>query len=238
LQQIRDTLASPRIHVSKQARKKKHRQRPAAAADSDTPRRTVRVVLETLEVARAHDGFLRGKPEPALLIAAYRTNGAASASLVGRLLIRAKVASQMPCSVALGEQELRYDARFAVTERMLLLAFAIEEDSGDVQALYTALEVPEQILLYTALDAVPAPRTLGDWAREEPAAPAAPAAPAVEVLLSSTRLEVLAGSDEYISASAFSVAVQARSSEVWRLPFVSSDTRNDWTLVLRVQVIA
>jgi hypothetical protein len=196
----------------------------------------VRLTVEALEVARGHDGFLRGKPEPVLLIAAFRTNGARPVSLVGRLLVRAQVKSEMPCSVDLGEQELRYDARFAVTERILVLALAVEEDSGKgVQALYTALETPEQILLYTALDAVPAPRNLGDWARTECTAPAAPA---VEVLLASRCLEELAGSDEYISASAFSVSTQARTEEVWRLPFVSRDERNDWTLVVRMHVVA
>ncbi len=222
--------------MSKQPRKKKHRQRPAAAADSDTPRRTLRLTVETLEVARGHDGFLRGKPEPALLIGAYRTNGASPVSLVGRLLVRAELKSDMPCSVDLGEQELHYDARFAVTERIVVLAFAVEEDSGEgVQALYTALETPAQILLYNGLDSVPAPRSLSDWAREECAAPAAPA---VEVLLASANLEELAGSDEYIAASAFSVSTQARTDEVWRLPFVARDERNDWTLVLRMHVVA
>ena len=228
--------AWPRITVSKQPRTKKHRRRPAASADADTPRRTVRLTLDTLEVARGHDGFLRGKPEPALLIGLYRANAPAPASLVGRLLVRAELNSEMPCSVALGQQALHYDARFAVTERILVLAFAVEEDSGDgVQALYRALEAPEQILLYAALDAVPAPRSLSDWSREECTAPTAAA---VEVLLATANLKDLAGSDDYISTSAFSVATQARTDEVWRLPFIAGDARNDWTLVLRMQVVA
>ena len=89
--------------------------------------------------------------------------------------------------------------------------------------------------MYAALDSVPAPRTLDDWAREECAAPAAPA---VEVLLASTHLNELAGSDEYIAASAFCVSTQALTNEVWRLPFIARDERNDWTLVLRMQVLA
>ncbi len=220
--------------MSKQPRKKKHRQRPIAVADSDTPRRSIRLTVETLEVARGHDGFLRGKPEPVLLIAAYRANGLAPALLVGRILVRAEVKSDMPCNVALGEQQLHYDARFAVTERIVVLVIAVEEDSGDgVQALYTALETPEQLLLYSAGDSVPAPRSLSDWAGNDCSAPAAPT---VEVLSASTRLEELASSDKYISAAAFSVSTQARTDEVWRLPFVSRDARNDWTLVLRMHV--
>jgi len=111
-------------------KRKKPRSKPASAADSDTPRRRVRLSLQALEVARGHDGFLRGEPEPALLIAAYRTNGALPASLVGRLLVRARLKNEIPCSVSLGEHELHYDARFALAERILLLALALEENSG------------------------------------------------------------------------------------------------------------
>lgn len=160
-------------------------------------------------------------------------NGAAPVSLVGRLLLRSKLNSEIPC-VVLGAEELRYDARFADTERLVVLALAAEENSGHgVQALYTALEIPEHILLYSALDSTPSPRTLSEWSGQEWAAPAAPA---VEVLLRGHSIAALAGSDEYIAASAFSVSPHARCNELWRLPFVAPDQRNDWTLVLRLRV--
>lgn len=215
---------------------KKHPARPPFARDYDTPRRTVQLTLESLEIARGYDGPLRGKPEPALLVAAYRTNGPAHASLVGRLLVRAELTSDLPCNVSLGEQEIRYDARFAVTERVLVLVLAVEEDSGKgIQALYTACETPEQWSLYNASEPVPAPRNLDEWARDDCVAPAAPP---VEVLVSAGTAEQLARSDDYISASALSVSTQTRSDEVWRLPFVSRSGRNDWTLVLRMRVVA
>jgi len=215
---------------------KKHPARSALARDYDTPRRTVQLTLESLEIARGYDGVGRGKPEPVLLVAAYRTNGPAHASLVGRLLVRAELTCDMPCNLPLSEQEIRYDARFAVTERVLVLVLAVEEDSGKgVQSLYAACETPEQLSLYNASEPVPAPRGLDEWARDDCVAPAAPP---VEVLLSTCTAEQLARSDDYISASAFSVSTQARSDEVWRLPFVSRNARNDWTLVLRMRVIA
>ena len=214
--------------------KKKHRPKPAAAADGDTPRRTLRVALETLEIARGHDGFLRGKPEPALLVAAYRVGGTAPSCLVGRLLVRAQLKSEIPCSVELGQSEVHYDARFGVAERVVVLALAIEEDSGDgVQALYTAFETPEQLMLYDTLEAEPVPRSLDEWSRTDCAAPLARP---VEVLLGAASLERLATSDDYISASAFSVTANARCDDVWRLPFVARDSRNDWTLVLRLHI--
>ena len=215
--------------------KKRRRPGPRAAGDSDTPRRTVRLSLQSLEVARGHDGFLRGKPEPVLLVAAYRTGGKQAASLVGRLLLRARLAGPIPCNTPLVQQELHYDARFAPTESIVVLALAIEENSGQgVQALYAALETPGRFVLYDARVPVPVPRALEEWGGVECAAPAAQP---VEVLLGDASLEQWAGSDEYIAAAALSVSTQARSDEVWRLPFIARDARNDWTLIVRLRVV-
>ena len=219
--------------VKQPRKRKKPRFKAVSAADSDAPRRKLRMSLEALEVARGHDGLLRGRPEPTLLIAAYRTNGVLPASLVGRQLVRARLNGDIPCSVALAQPELRYDARFAPTERILILAFAVEEDSGEaVQALYAAFEAPSQLLLYSPLEAVPSPLALDEWARNECAAPSAAN---VEVLFDGAHFEQIDGSDQFISASAFSVSTQLRADEAWRLPFVARDQRNDWTLILRMR---
>jgi len=221
--------------VSKQPRtKKKRRPRAPTAGDHDTPRRTARLTLEALEIARGHDGLLRGKPEPALLVALYRTNGPLPASLVGRLLLRAPLNGELPCKVQFVGRELRYDARFAVAERILVVALAIEEDSGrGVEALYAALETPEQFLLYAASEAVPSPLGLDEWSRGECRAPAACA---VEILLGGENCENVADSDKLIAAAAFSVPSQAQADDAWRVPFVSRDRRNDWTLLVRMRV--
>lgn len=219
--------------MSKRAHPKK-RPRPRPTRVADASRRTFRLSPESLEIAQGYDGVLCGKPEPALLIAAYRTCGAQTASLVGRLLVRAEVRRDAPCGVQLGQQELRYSAHFGAAERIALLAFAVEEDSGvGVQALYAAFEKPEQVLLYDALESEPMPRALDEWAR---AACAAPAARAVEVLVGPASAEQLATDDDFVSAAAFSVGTHTHCDDVWRLPFVSRDARNDWTLVLRARV--
>jgi len=192
------------------------------------------VVLETLEVARGHDGFLRGKPEPALLVAAYRTNGALPVSLVGRLLLRARLEKSIPCSVELGARELRYDARFGALERLLLLVFAVEENGGEgVAALYAAFDDPTQLLIYDASELVPNPLALEEWAKSECPAPLARP---IELLLAGESLEKTTSSDQFIAASAVSVLACARSDEAWRFPFVARDARNDWTLLLRLRI--
>lgn len=215
---------------------KRRRKKPRAAqpASGEPPRRSVRLVLQTLEVARGHDGFLRGKPEPALLVAVYRTDGAHPASLVGRLLLRAQVKSGMPCSVELGARELRYEARFATTERLLALVLSVEENTGDgVAALYTLFENPAKLLIYNAGESVPSPLSLEEWAKRECRAPTAHA---IEVLRDGGSLEELAESDQFIAASAFTVGAHARSNEDWRMQFVARDERNDWTLLVRMRV--
>jgi len=221
--------------VSKRPQKKKKtRPKPSSPADSDMPRRRARVILETLEVTRGHDGFLRGKPEPVLLVAAYRTNGVLPASLVSRLLLRARIEQDMPCRVELAQRELRYDARFADEERLLLLVFAVEENGGEgVASLYAAFENPGQLLIYDASEAIPNPRTLEEWAKSECSAPCARP---IEVLLAGSALAEVTDSDQFIAASAFSVFAQARSDEAWRLPFLARDARNDWTLLLRMRI--
>jgi len=180
---------------------------------------------------------LRGKPEPALLIAAYRTNGALPAALVGRLLVRARLTNEIPCSVSLGEHELHYDARFAVAERILLLALALEENNGrGVAALYAAFESPGQLLLYDASESVPSPLTVDEWARTARSTASAPSVRPVEVMLAGVALDEIAASDQFISASALSIATLGRADESWRLSFVGRDERNDWTLLLRTRV--
>jgi len=221
--------------VSKRPRtRKKPQPKVVSAGDSDTPRRSARLTLETLEVARGHDGFLRGKPEPALLVAAYRTNGVLPAALVGRLSVRAQVEGGMPCSVELGQRELRYDARFAASERLVVLVLAMEENGGEgVAALYAAFENPRQLLLYEARESIPSPRALEEWAQGECHAPSARP---IELLLAGDALEKIADSDQFIAACAFSAPAHPRCDEAWRLPFVGRDARNDWTLLLRMRI--
>jgi len=221
--------------VSKRPRiSKKPRPKAAAATDSDTPRRRLRLALETLEVTRGHDGFLRGKPEPVVLVAMYRTNGSLPATLVGRSLVRVRLTRDMPCSVELGVRELSYDARFAATERIVVLAFALEENGGQgVATLYAAFETPERLLIYDATEPVPSPNTLNEWADCQCRAPSARA---IEVLLSGAPVEQSTGSDQFISACAFSVKSQDRADESWRMPFVARDARNDWTLLMTMRV--
>src|SRR5688572_25110651 len=93
-------------------------------------RRQLIVRVESLEITRGHDGLLRGKPEPVLLLAVYRMAEVGGAMLVGRLLRRMRVEQAPPCVLDVPSAELRYDTRLRGNERFALLLLAVEEDDG------------------------------------------------------------------------------------------------------------
>ncbi len=196
-------------------------------------RRSLLITIESLEVVRGHDGFLRGKPEPVMMVAAYRALPS-SVSLVGRLLLKPRLVRDPPCKLVLEGVELRYDTRPRELERFVLLALAVEQDSGEgVTALYETLEVPQALALWSLGEEVPAPRALGEWA---PSVNAAPDAQPIELLVNARHAREVSASDDYISACALSLPIGERHDELWRLPFADEDGGNDWTATLRVQV--
>ncbi len=197
------------------------------------PRRTLHVQIESLEVTRGHDGFLRGKPEPVMMLAAYRAQPSA-ASLVGRVLLKPRLVRDPPCKLVLEGVELRYDTHPRELERFVLLALAVEQDSGEgVTALYESLEAAQDLALWSMGEDVPAPRALGEWS---PATIAAPDAQPIELLVATRHAREVSESDDYISACALALPVGERHDELWRLPFADSDGGNDWTATLRVRV--
>jgi hypothetical protein len=140
----------------------------------------------------------------------------------------------MPCSIQLVESELRYEARVSAAERLVMLAFAVEENNGHgMAALYAAFENPGQLLLYNASESVPSPLTLEDWATSSCSPPAARS---IETLLDGESIEKLSDSDQFISACAFNLSAHAKCDDTWRLPFLGRDERNDWTLLARMRV--
>lgn len=179
---------------------------------------------------------MRGKPEPALLLAAYRLEPGAAlgASLVGRVLHRSKVGQAPPCVLPVDGAELRYDTRLRGEERFVLLGLALEEDSGaGVAALYARLETPDALQLWSLAEAVPAPRPLREWAG---ALSLAPQGAPVELLVEERHARELSSGDEFVSACAVCVTAHDRQDELWRLPFSDGGARNQWTATVRVRI--
>ncbi|HVJ14277.1 MAG TPA: hypothetical protein VM686_02505 [Polyangiaceae bacterium] len=215
--------------MGKRRRSKKQR---ASVQPEAARRRHLIASLESLEITRGHDGLMRGKPEPVLLLAAYRVS--AAVALVGRVLCRAKMGKAPPCVLPLEGAELRYDTRLRGEERFLLLMVAVEEDSGEgVAALYAKLEAPDAFALWSLSEPVPAPRSLGEWTA---VLSAAPEAVPIELMVEQRHARELGSGDDFVSACAICVTAGDRQDEAWRLPFTDLEGRNQWTATVRVRI--
>jgi hypothetical protein len=193
-------------------------------------RRSLLASVEQVEITRGRDGLLRGKPEPVLLLAAYRL---APVAIVARTLLRLKVGQAPPCVLPVRGAELRYETRLRGEERFVLLALALEEDSGDgVNALYGRLEAPDGFAVWSLSEAVPAPRQLAEWAGS---VSLSPQGVPIELLVEERQARELGGGDDFVSACAVCVSAD-RQDEVWRLPFADAQGGNQWTATVRLRI--
>lgn len=193
-------------------------------------RRATRLSLELaiprLEMARGHDGLLRGEPEPVLLLGVFYTDGESLRPL-GRTHVRFSPRGVYPLVVA-------PDAAGTIAapvipsappherERLVVLAIAVEEDGGeDVARLYAALENGGTFAAWARDEVEPLPRPLSDAFAE----------PVTRVYLLEDGRDLRAGctSDELIGAAVVTFPV-ARGRQEFRVPFASE--RNDWLAVL------
>jgi hypothetical protein len=215
-------------------RARTHQQTTAAAcAGRWATRVAAEVTLKSLELARGHDGGLRGAPDPVLLFAAYAVPADGEPLLLARALERVKCARGCPQHVELERTVLRAAAPREQADRLLLVVLALEEDAGtDVAELYGALERPEQFTIFPPGPRVPEAVTLEELLHVAPVEP--PRAEPVCVLRRGVDLAELRG-DDWIGAALLRVRpTRGAEARLWRVPFVSGDGRNDWTAVLRV----
>ena len=196
-------------------------------------RRNLVLTLESLEIIVGSDGLFRGKPEPVIVVAAYRV-GNAELALVGRASCRADVRGTAPVVCSLGNQALRYDSRMQPGERYVILATALELDAGrGLAALQARLEQTDAIALWSLGDSVPAPSSLVDFAARTFRAPEAAA---VELLVGSQSAAEIVLGDDLVSSCAFALDGLQRHDEAWRLAFADAARRNVWCASLRAQV--
>jgi len=188
----------------------------------------IRIELRQLELAKGHDGFLRGSPEPVLLVGAYLLEED-RVRVLDRSICRVATPNRFPCSVAPKEPELI--ARwidYKRPARVALLLLALEEDGGgDVERIYAALERHADIAVWPWDEPVPAPRALHELDLGQLR---------VNVMVEGIDLNQSCASDEWVDAAA--IVLQSRSPQVLtrRVHLVSPDRRNDWTAELGLYV--
>lgn len=190
----------------------------------------LRVDIPSLEVARGHDGFLRGRPEPVVVLGVY-VAGTSSVQLIEREVFRFEVATPFP-SVARKRagRALECSVRYAGGEpASVFVAVALEQDgAGDVQRIYGQLEQCREISLYRS-DSDPEPASLTDLAADptwrDPAT--------VQLLVGGRVSRDECASDKFIGAVAWSLET-GRLGGLFRLHFLADDHRNDWTALAKV----
>jgi hypothetical protein len=183
--------------------------------------------LESLDIAAGHDGVLRGLPEPAIVFAAYISNGQ-RAGLLGRALHRFRPSSGFPCVVpAEPRPSVEGVLRQFAGLHFVALAIALEEDGGrDIQQLYAATERPDDISLWRQHDAGVHAVQLAEirpdaseWSTPQRA----------ELFVDRRDGSSMCRSDEWIGCAAWAVPLVARRDATFRAHFRAADGRNDWT---------
>lgn len=217
-------------------RKKKKKGRRKSGSGGGSFGRRFRPILGSVEFASGHDGFLRGKPEPVIILAAFAISERQT-SLIGRALRRVPVHEPYPSvtEITLIKERELFDVPVPEEyKRVLLMGLAIEEDGGrDVSELYGSLEVPETIASWSLGDAMPQPVTLGEAGVGDLSIP--PKALAVHLIRDGVYLSETCSSDDWIGAAVVVLDVEQSRRQQWRFPFVSKDGRNDWTCVLETR---
>lgn len=193
----------------------------------------VELRVEQLELARGHDGLLRGAPEPTLVVAVYAATRH-EVRLVGRYLYRFDRPGAFPCKVSTAEPSA--ESCIVVVEhasRIVLLALAIEEDSGrGLQSVYAELDRGDTIVVWAPDQRDALPTHLHEL---DPRIMAPDLGHRVHVLVDGRELSRQAAGDDWVDAVVLHGA-PAIVSRRHRLRFCTPDGRNDWTAELRLSM--
>lgn len=195
------------------------------------------VDLTSLEMAMGHDGFFRGEPEPVVLFSAFHVATQAAAPIarsLGRELVRFAPEGRYPLTVAPPSRAvLRAPLRGSDRDRIIVLAFALEEDNGDdVTRLYTHLTDSTKLRLWDEGAPEPAPASIIELAARPLSTP--PEASRMNALDESADLRDACTGDKFVGSGALILSPH-RSEDRFRLRFVSHDQRNDWTAIFTVR---
>jgi hypothetical protein len=193
--------------------------------------------VDKLEIARGHDGLLRGPPDPVLAIAIY-VGDPSTFRLLGRSLHRFHPRGSFPATVAPDTELLPSGAIDVSTSfRYVAVAVALEEDGGvDVQRIYGALEHHRMLSVWAPDRAEPEPFSLVTL--PDTAAWTVPAE--VDLVIDGVSASSSCASDKFIGAVCWTmqpraeVPTSAYRASVYRLPFLSADRRNDWTALVAI----
>ena len=202
---------------------------------SPLARSRIRINFEHLELAKGHDGFMRGKPEPTLILGVYLIEGSRLRLLARTIMHFGTITKRFPCTIKRFNSLLpnRYyehqsGAHFAV------LAMAIEEDRGDdVQHLYAILDRAHALTVWSPEAVMPAPMHLHELPLDDESwwSPHR-----VHVMVDGQTVGERCEGDDWVDAALTIISTEIQQTRGHRMHFRSGDDRNDWTAELSVTV--
>jgi hypothetical protein len=186
--------------------------------------------LESLEMARGHDGPLRGAPEAAVILAILGCS-ASHATLLDRRIARFPPPRDVPCTMRPRESVVMAPMLDEADTHALVLAIGVEVDDGrDLERIFGALEDADAWTAARLDDDVPLRAALGSLATV-----AVGRTLRVGLALAGEAIED-GRFDDVVGASLTSLPAHTRTRRDARLGLRSPDARNDWTALARVGV--
>jgi hypothetical protein len=188
-----------------------------------------RGAIDKLEIARGHDGFLRGGPDPVLIAGIYAATPKET-RLVGRSLHKFESKTEFPTEVKADKVELPSVVVQAEAVTFLFLAIMVEEDGGkDVQRLYGAVEHQAMLSAWALEQSEVDPAPLGTIATN----PTFQSPTRVDLLLEGQPVANTCKSDKWIGAVCCAMlARDPAARSLYRFPFLAPNRKNDWTLIV------
>jgi hypothetical protein len=184
-----------------------------------------------LEVARGFDGFLRGDPDPVVIIAVFAVCGA-TVQMAGRTLHRFRSKGPFP-AVAMTTDRQTPQCQLHVdghSPRWLVVSAALEVDGGvDVQRAFGAMERHANISIWASDLREFEARPLNAIAMD----PEWTTPRVVQLLTDGEAFGASCQSDKWIGCASWWMSANVPpASRRYRAPFLSEDKLNDWTAVI------
>lgn len=192
---------------------------------------SIDIHVRALEIARGFDGWLRGDPEPVLLLAVYAVAGS-HRNLLARDCCRILSEGPFPKLLTLPQpMHLRAEVPLSPSLCFVVVAIGLEEDADvETQRVYGLLERPEDLGFWSIHHHEPVPIGIVDLPRDQenwqyPRR--------THLLADGRHVEGTCKQDKWIGCSAWSVFPRGQQAR-YRAHFLSSDQKNDWTALIDV----
>ncbi len=182
----------------------------------------LRLDIRGFEVARGHDGFLRGDVEPVVILGVFAVFGE-MITLLERWHHQFQVSRPYPNQARSVVFQTAH--RIGQAAHFAFLAVALEEDGGeDIRRVYAALEAPEELQVWESGDHHPTPLKLTELHHHSFGLPS-------RVVLHDElgNFGDRCASDKWIGASSW-VSAAPHGARHMRSHFRSEDRLNDWTM--------